>query len=357
MKILIRLLLLLSMMPMAGAAAALEAVVTRVDPGGDVMLEFDSAPPGSPPGEIELTYRTGFMDMLLGRYRILSIQDRMVTARAIAISAPPSQGMRVVVTVAQTLLPTGREAGPAVAAGTPAIREGQVAAVQDRAVEIEFAAGTTVRPGDRFSLAYQAPRVGRVAIQGTWRVDRVTGNRAHAEPEGATGQPRVGQVARPLSPVPPAEAATPAGQPGGGGLFESIAAPGTLSFDAFLAEEKRQEEARRQAGGMATVPGPGAGSRGWIGLVLQGLTPDLARSLGLAPDTQGALVADVPASGPAEQAGLRPGDVILECDGQVAIPHRLTEQVRQSAPGTLLRLWLWRGGSRLFLVVRVGQAP
>jgi hypothetical protein len=317
MKTLWSILLLLSLAPAVDAAAAPDAVVAEVDPRGNVVLDFDGTLPGGAGDEIELTYRAGLMDMLLGRYRIVSVQGRRVEARAMSISAPPSKGMRVMVTAAQAVpLPAdSRAASPAAGAS----REGRVVDVQGRAAEIEFPSGIAVGPGDRFSLAFEAPRVGRVAIQGTWRVTSVTGNRAHAEPDGATGQPRVGQV-------------------------------------AILGHAG----ARQQLDALGQTAPPADRGRvrpGWIGLRLQALTPDLAQTLKLPPDTQGSLVADVEAGGPAQQSGLRPEDVILEIDGEPAVMQRLVGKVRQSAPGTLMRLRVWRQGSRMFLALRVGQAP
>ena len=56
-------------------------------------------------------------------------------------------------------------------------------------------------------------------------------------------------------------------------------------------------------------------TRGWLGVMIQKVTPDIAESLGL-DDAKGALVADVVKEGPAEVAGLKQGDVIVEFDGK-----------------------------------------
>jgi serine protease Do len=56
-------------------------------------------------------------------------------------------------------------------------------------------------------------------------------------------------------------------------------------------------------------------TRGWLGVMIQKVTPDIAESLGLA-DAKGALVADVVKDGPAEAAGIKQGDVIIEYDGK-----------------------------------------
>jgi serine protease Do len=56
-------------------------------------------------------------------------------------------------------------------------------------------------------------------------------------------------------------------------------------------------------------------TRGWLGVMIQKVTPDIAESLGLS-ETKGALVADVVKDGPAEAAGIKQGDVIVEYDGK-----------------------------------------
>jgi serine protease Do len=58
-------------------------------------------------------------------------------------------------------------------------------------------------------------------------------------------------------------------------------------------------------------------ARGYLGVVIQDLTPDLAKSFGLS-DAKGILVAEVAPDSPAEKAGLKPGDVIVELDGEAA---------------------------------------
>ena len=59
----------------------------------------------------------------------------------------------------------------------------------------------------------------------------------------------------------------------------------------------------------------GSVTRGWLGVSIQQLTPELARSLGL-DEARGALVADVTSSGPAEKGGMKRGDVIVSYDGK-----------------------------------------
>jgi len=79
-------------------------------------------------------------------------------------------------------------------------------------------------------------------------------------------------------------------------------------------------------------------ARGWLGVSVQPLTAELAKSFG-APDEQGVLVADVVEGSPAHRAGLRPGDIILEVNGRrVTAPSDLQRAVGLAGPGSRLGL-------------------
>ena len=97
--------------------------------------------------------------------------------------------------------------------------------------------------------------------------------------------------------------------------------------------------------------------RGWMGVQIQMLTEDIARSLGL-EGTQGALVADVFEESPAEAAGVRTGDVILEFGGQV-VPssRRLPHLVAQAESDDAIEVVVWRDGKRESLQLVVGLRP
>jgi serine protease Do len=86
-------------------------------------------------------------------------------------------------------------------------------------------------------------------------------------------------------------------------------------------------------------------TRGRIGVQLQELTMDLASSLGM-KDTQGALVAAVQRGGPADRAGLRPGDVILALNEQpVQSTADLARLIGGTRPGTTVNAQIWRSGN------------
>jgi serine protease Do len=98
-------------------------------------------------------------------------------------------------------------------------------------------------------------------------------------------------------------------------------------------------------------------SRGWLGVQVQPLDQDIARSLGLS-EAQGALVASVVADGPAAQAGLRMGDVILKFEGQnVSDSRDLTQKVGAFRIGGDAHLDILRNGQRQTLSVRLGERP
>ena len=98
-------------------------------------------------------------------------------------------------------------------------------------------------------------------------------------------------------------------------------------------------------------------TRGWLGMGIQRLTPELADSMKLRAD-QGALVSQVMAGGPAEKAGLKAGDVILEFAGKpVKTPSELQNTVAWVEPGTKADVVIMRGGKRQTLKVTIETRP
>ena len=97
--------------------------------------------------------------------------------------------------------------------------------------------------------------------------------------------------------------------------------------------------------------------RGWLGIEAQALSRELAASFGLRTP-QGVIVAGVVSGGPAAQAGLQPGDVLLSIDGQVILDARATmSDIASIPPGTSLPLTIVRGGERVEMTVEVGERP
>jgi serine protease Do len=91
------------------------------------------------------------------------------------------------------------------------------------------------------------------------------------------------------------------------------------------------------------------------GLSLADVTPEVARKLGLPAGLQGALVADLVPGGPAAEAGLRPGDVILEVNRQpVRSAQDVARAVEQAGERDLVLLVTRDGGTAYVVIERVG---
>jgi serine protease Do len=98
--------------------------------------------------------------------------------------------------------------------------------------------------------------------------------------------------------------------------------------------------------------------RGYVGVGLGELTPDLAQAFGLPAGTKGALVQQVMPKTPAEKAGLEPGDVITSLDGKpVESSAALSRGVALVPPGKSVTLGLVRKGSQKTLSLNVAQRP
>jgi serine protease Do len=98
-------------------------------------------------------------------------------------------------------------------------------------------------------------------------------------------------------------------------------------------------------------------SRGRIGVVIQEVTKELAESFGLSR-AAGALVNAVEKGGPADKAGLEPGDVILRFDGKtVGQSSDLPRIVGATRPGSKVVVQIWRKGATRDLSVVVGEIP
>lgn len=95
--------------------------------------------------------------------------------------------------------------------------------------------------------------------------------------------------------------------------------------------------------------------RGWLGVMIQHITPDLQDKLDL-KDQRGALVADVTAGGPAEKAGIRRGDVIVSFDGkEVREMNELPMMVGSTPVGKEVDVEVIRAGRKKTIEVKLGR--
>jgi serine protease Do len=101
----------------------------------------------------------------------------------------------------------------------------------------------------------------------------------------------------------------------------------------------------------------GSVSRGWLGVSLQPLTPELAASFGV-KDRKGALVSEVTPDSPAARGGVKAGDVVLAMNGTpVESPGDLARAVGLARPGTESTLRVSRRGAEQTLKVTLASAP
>jgi serine protease Do len=98
-------------------------------------------------------------------------------------------------------------------------------------------------------------------------------------------------------------------------------------------------------------------TRGWIGVTIQELTPELAQEFGL-KRTKGALVSDVVKDSPAAKAGVVRGDVILEVNGkEVKDVSSLRNMVAQSKTGSDITIKILRAGKEFSVKVKILELP
>jgi len=101
----------------------------------------------------------------------------------------------------------------------------------------------------------------------------------------------------------------------------------------------------------------GSVTRGWIGVEVQDLTPELAESFKL-PNTDGALIAGILKGGPADLAGIKPGDVLIDVNGKpVKDSTSLLQLIAAQTPGQTAQLKLLRKAKEIVATVNINKRP
>lgn len=95
--------------------------------------------------------------------------------------------------------------------------------------------------------------------------------------------------------------------------------------------------------------------RGWLGVVIQEITPEIAETIGV---KEGILVAQIAPGSPAERAGLKVGDIIVAVDGEkVREVRELQFRIMKTPPGTEVTLTIIREGKEQTIKAKVGEMP
>ncbi len=96
-------------------------------------------------------------------------------------------------------------------------------------------------------------------------------------------------------------------------------------------------------------------TRGWLGVVIQEITPEIAEAIGV---KEGVLVSQIAPNSPAERAGLKAGDIIVAVDGEKVREVRdLQFRIMKTPPGTEIKLSIIRDGKTQQIKVKVGEMP
>ncbi len=101
----------------------------------------------------------------------------------------------------------------------------------------------------------------------------------------------------------------------------------------------------------------GSVTRGWIGVAAQDLTPELAESFKLG-ETKGVLISEVMRGGPADKAGVKPGDILVSVDDKLLIDsNTMLEAISSIPPSKISKLALLRNEKEVVVQVKVGKRP
>jgi serine protease DegQ len=108
---------------------------------------------------------------------------------------------------------------------------------------------------------------------------------------------------------------------------------------------------------MDQIIATGSVTRGWIGVEVQDITAELAESFKLA-NTHGVLIAGIVRGGPADRAGVKPGDILTEVDGKPILDSSaMLNLVAAALPGKAATLKIMRNGAPLTVKLTVGKRP
>ncbi|WP_194724288.1 Do family serine endopeptidase [Noviherbaspirillum malthae] len=108
---------------------------------------------------------------------------------------------------------------------------------------------------------------------------------------------------------------------------------------------------------MESIIATGQKVRGWIGVEPQDITPELAESFGLTRKS-GAIIAGVLKNGPADKAGMRPGDILVAVEGKaVSDTTDMLNLIAQLTPGNKARMTVLRKTQESTIEVTVGKRP
>ncbi len=106
---------------------------------------------------------------------------------------------------------------------------------------------------------------------------------------------------------------------------------------------------------MNSIIKTGKVTRGWMGVSIQNLTPELATSLGI-KESKGALVSGVESGSPADQAGVKRGDLVIALNGEkIEDSTALRNQVAANAPKTKVELRVIRKGKEMTLAMTLSE--
>jgi serine protease DegQ len=101
----------------------------------------------------------------------------------------------------------------------------------------------------------------------------------------------------------------------------------------------------------------GTVTRGWVGIELQDLTPEITQSLGIRQN-RGAIISGVVKNSPADRGGIKPGDILLSVNNEdTNNTIKLLNVITQIKPGTHAQLHVIRKNRELTLSVKVGKRP